>query len=33
MLDLIYYSCPKLCNLILNGQTAGDAGDSLDAGQ
>ena len=21
ILDLVYYTCPKLCNLILNGQT------------
>lgn len=23
ILDLVYYSCPMLCNLVLNGQTAG----------
>jgi len=22
ILDLVYYACPQLCNLILNGQTA-----------
>ena len=27
ILDLIYYACPMLCNLILNGQTADDARD------
>ncbi|MBD3402815.1 SCO family protein [candidate division GN15 bacterium] len=33
ILTLVYYNCPMLCNLILNGVTEGMAGLDFDAGQ
>ncbi len=33
LLNFVYYRCPMLCNLVLNGQTAALAGFGLDRRQ